>query len=157
MRVCVCVATLYEHVACWIVMREEYCIQQTRGNKKVTAYKVWQTAYGFIYFDSVNTHTHTANHQRSTYKLRRLPAFMSEAHTMLVIKKSLLLSDSLPHAQSVCVLARISVKLFDRKCGDDFTVDRNTPIYPKSLEVLNPYLLLSWVMQFDGSSILGTD
>lgn len=46
---------------------------------------------------------------------------------MLVIKKSLLLSDSLAHAQLVCVLTPTSVKLSDRKCGDDFTVGRNTP------------------------------
>lgn len=71
---------------------------------------------------------------------------------MLVIKKSLLLSDSLAHAQLVCVLAPTSVKLFDRKYGDDFTVGHKHSIYPKDLESINPYLLLSRAVQCDDSS-----
>lgn len=57
---------------------------------------------------------------------------------MLVIKKSPLLSDSLAHAQLVCVLAPTSVKLFDRKCGDDFTVGHNTSSLQRTWRSLTP-------------------
>lgn len=57
---------------------------------------------------------------------------------MLVIKKSQLLSDSLAQAQLVCVLMPTSMKLFDRKCADDFTVGHSTPSFQRTWRSLTP-------------------
>lgn len=57
---------------------------------------------------------------------------------MVVIKKSPLLSDSLDHAQVVCVLAPTPVKLSDRKCSYDFTVGHNTLSLPRTWRSLTP-------------------
>lgn len=69
---CVSVATVYECGVCVLNSnnREQCCIQQMRGNKKMIAYKVWQTAYGFICCNSVKPHT--CNHAHSESPERQI-------------------------------------------------------------------------------------